>query len=563
MMIDDDYTPYHKLVEITEEATDLANVKEALKASKRASTMQKFFEQKKFICDVSDGLDSFDPEKARKSDLLILDYQLKNDSPELSLSILKKLSKTKHMNLVVIYTNEDLERVWLEIASSMRGYKNMDIEEHLTNEAFKDIWLDKTDDGDEVPHEWDCFVKNDLAQFLKGEKPSYKALVKNIENGHRPYTKDIYCSTLTMKAQGFDNLNEDYEPIEIKGSFNGNLWIKFGNVFVSLHKKSSEDTALNLWESLTNSLIDWQPNYFRLISSEIQNQIENGAVTLNKYFLKDYNSQAAWLWQVLKNWDNKETELLKLLENNTDSFKDNIILSNEVLSFAEKVCKQFVDDFPKPVNKDDNKDKEQIEYVSKYASKYINIKDKQLPSKVVHSLNCSLSTKDFSSNYITTGTILNCAEGNDWLLCVTPACDTLPEQNNSCLSKRLAPNFKLLKFIRLEPISLQKALDKATEGVCLFVEDGTTLQTNSNPNLEYAISHIGSDGSNGFNLTVFKSKNAEDEEPIVPLKNDEVLPLIKNFRVVAQLKDSYAARYQALASHHVGRIGVDYVNYTS
>lgn len=565
MMIDDDYTPYHKLVEISAEASELGQIKEALKASSTASAMQMFFEQKKFICDISDGLDSFDPEKARKSDLLILDYQLKNDSPELSLSILKQLSKTKHMNLVVIYTNEDLDRVWLEIAASMRGYKNMNIEDHLSNENFKPIWFDKTDDGDEIPEEWDCFVNNDLAQFLKGEKPSFKPLVKRIASEHRPFTKDICCSTLSMKAQDFDQLKEDFEPIDIKGSFNGNLWIKFGNVFISLHKKSSNDTASDLWESLTNSLIDWQPNYFRLISSEIQNQIENGAVTLNKYFHKDYNSQAAWLWQVLKNWNNKEIELRKLLENNTDSFKDNIILSDDVVNFAQSVCEQFIGNFPMPSKDQENKDKEQIEYVSQLSSKNINIQDQQLPSNVVHSLNCSLSTKDFSSGYITTGTVLYCEESNDWLLCVTPACDTVPEQNNTCLSKRLAPNFKLLKFIRLESINLNSALTKATDGIYLFVEGGITLQTSNNPNLEYAISHIRRGDSDEFNLTILKSRNAEvqSDDSKVALEDDEVLPMTKSFRVKAQLKDSYAARYQALASHHVGRIGVDYVNYSS
>lgn len=561
MMIDDDYTPYHKLVEISAKATDLSQIQTALKESCRASEMQQFFENKKFICDVSDGLESFDPEKARKSDLLILDYQLKNDSPELSLSILKKLSKTKHMNLVVVYTNEELEKVWLQIASSMRGYKKLDIEEQLSNDDFKPIWSEKTEGGDSIPADWNHVVNNDLAQYLKGEKADFKKFVRILDPSLRKFTKDIYCSTLAMNAQSFDMLDDDFEDIDIKGSFNDNLWLKFGNIFIALHKKSKSDTAEDLWSSLTNSLIDWQPNYFRLISSEIQNQIENGAVTLNKYLLKDYNSQAAWLWQVLKNWDKKDEELRKLLDNNTDSFKDNIILSREVISFAQRVCEQFTENFPTPLTEGENKDKEQIEFVSRHTSKKTNVNDLQLSSSVAHSLNCSLSTKDFSSKYITTGTLLHCESENSWFLCVTPACDTVPEQNNTCLSKRLAPNFKLLKFISLEPINLKSALSNATDGVYLFVEGGITLQTSTKPNLEYAITHLNSEAEAEFNLTIFKSKNTEvPEESRVELKHDEVVPSVKVFKVKAQLKDSYAARYQALASHHVGRIGVDYIN---
>ena len=370
-----------------------------------------------------------------------------------------------------------------------------------------------------------------------------------------------------MRAQKFDKLKSEYKPIDIQGSFNDILWLKFGNVFIALHSKTKDESAKAIWESLTNSLIDWQPNYFRLISSEIQNQIENGAVTLNKYLSKDYYSQAAWLWQVLKNWDNKEIELRKLLENNTDSFKDNIILSKEVLDFSERVCNQFTEGFPRPENNKDNKDNkddEQINFVIQHASKYLNIKNKALPSKVVHSLNCSLSTKDFTSSYITTGTLLYCEIDKIWLLCVTPACDTVPEQNNTCLSKRLAPNFKLLKFIRLESIKLKSALNNATDGIYLFLEDEITLQTSSNPNLEYAITHIKEDTYNEFNLTIFKSKNTEvDGSDEIKLEDDEVVPTIRLFEVKAQLKDNYAARYQALASHYVGRIGVDYVKYTS
>jgi hypothetical protein len=564
MMIDDDYTPYHELVKISAEATNLSQVKEALKQSARASTMQKFFEDKKFICDVSDGLESFDADKARKSDLLILDYQLKNDAPELSLSILKKLSQTKHMNLVVIYTSENLEKVWLEIAATMNGYYKMDIEDSISNVDFKDIWCKRTDDGDELPEEWNHFVEDDIAQFLKGNLPSFKEFSKKIPKGDKRYTRDIYCSSLAMKAQKYDKLKEDYMSVEIQGSFNGNLWLKFGNVFIALHNKVDDEPASEIWESLTTSLIDWQPNYFRLISSEIQNQIENGAATLNKYLSDDYYSQAASLWQVLKNWDNKEIELRKLLENNTDSFKDNIILSKAVLDFSERVCNQFHVGFPKPANEKDNKDNEQINFVVRHASKNLNVNDQTLPVKVVHSLNCSLSTKDFTSSHITTGTILFCEIDNIWLLCVTPACDTVPEQNNTCLSKRLAPNFKLLKFIRLEPIKLISALNNATDGTYFFLENNVTLQTSSNPNLEYAITHIKENTNNEFNLTIFKSKNDEtkDKEEI-KLEDDEVLPIIRNFEVKAQLKDSYAARYQALASHHVGRIGVDYVKYTS
>ncbi|MBM7073998.1 hypothetical protein JQC92_18495 [Shewanella sp. 202IG2-18] len=569
MMIDDEYVPYHRLVDNLTDATELSQIQDSLKASNKASEIQQFFEDKKLICDVSDGLANFDPEKARKSDLLILDYQLENSSPKLSLSILKQLSKTKHMNLVVIYTNEDLKRVWLEIAASMKGYKKFEVEKQFKNEGFVDIWYDKTEEGSVIPEDWNQLIDNDLAQYLKNGRFDFKKISKALPDTDKRYSSDIALSSACIKLSDFDKLGDDFDDIEIKGSFNDSLWLKFGNIFVALHQKSEGNDAQKIWDTLTSSLIDWRPNYFRLISSEIQNQIENGAVTLNRYFEKEHNSQVAWLWQILKNSEADSRKIRKLLENNTDSFKDNIIFGEEVINFSKNVCQQLIDEI------DTSSDKELIDFASRHVSKSINTRDQNLPSRVAHALNCTLSTKDFTSNYITTGTILYSQEKDTWLLCVTPACDTVPEQNNTELSERLSPHFKMLKFIRLEKIKLNSALSKATEGTYLFLGEEVTLQTSSTPDLEYAIAKNTANADNVFQLTTFstesyeekeRSKDSEDkdgneQDEDHEEKEDKVGIVDQLFIVKAQLKDSYAARYQALASHHTGRIGVDFIKF--
>jgi len=261
MMIDDEYAPYHELVSVAENATSLDEVKGVLKASSKASSMQKYFEKKKFICDVSNGVDSFDTEKARKSDLLILDYQLDNGSPELSLTILNKLSKTQHMNLVVIYTNEDLEKVWLEIAASIRGCGSFDVESQFISKDFSTIWDELTEDGDSLPEEWNNFVNNDLAQYFKGVKPPYKSFTGGLAPEHKRHCRVIYDSSIAFIAKSYDKLNGNYEYVDIEGSFNGQKWLKFGNVFIALHSKVDNECASKIWESLTYSLQDWQPNY--------------------------------------------------------------------------------------------------------------------------------------------------------------------------------------------------------------------------------------------------------------------------------------------------------------
>jgi len=111
-----------------------------------------------------------------------------------------------------------------------------------------------------------------------------------------------------------------------------------------------------------------------------------------------------------------------------------------------------------------------------------------------------------------------------------------------------------LKFIQFEPITLNSALSKATDGIYLFIDNDITLQTSSNPNLEYAICRNLSDDAISFNLSLLSS--ATDESDI-----SGVITNTSAYQVKAQLKDSYAVRFQALASHHIGRVGVDFVKY--
>ncbi|HGF7517368.1 TPA: response regulator receiver domain, partial [Vibrio cholerae] len=155
LLIDDEYLPFEKLVTShTSFYENLDSISKALEASSEQKEMYQeklgqlrarldeasgylmrsevakdfvsFFHGKRLICDVEDRTDNLDKDKVRKSDLIVLDYYLQkpevtSNPAEYSLKLIDELSESKHMNIVVVYTKEDLDSVWFEVAATLRG----------------------------------------------------------------------------------------------------------------------------------------------------------------------------------------------------------------------------------------------------------------------------------------------------------------------------------------------------------------------------------------------------------------------------------------------------------
>jgi hypothetical protein len=558
MMIDDEYLPYTDLVSLVSGAGTLAEVQNRLGISAQAAEMQAYFENKKFICDVSDGYNNFDIERARKSDLLILDYELEKGDPKKSIEILSQLSNSPHMNLTVIYTSKDLSDAWMQVAASLKGGFFGCASDNVPNEDLKNYWDEKTNDGDQVPENWEFFTKEDNCRFLLN-KPCEKRVFKHFSGEvgtHQRHTKEIIELIFNRTLRDKDYLKNELTTKAIDGAFGCSKWIKVGNVFIAFCSKSADDDSEIIWTALNEALHDWQPNYYRLIASEIQNQIENGCAAINNYVEHEQYSQAAWLWKIIKDkkagqFDQTIRELLKI---NSESFNDKSVLNTESISFAKDVINSFSEKF----DKDGLTHNDKIKISAELVSSSIKSSDDQLAVKVMHALNRTSSVKEFNFPYITTGTILHDPSldkhphdtKNQWLICVSPACDTVPIQNNSDLYKRLGKGFKLLKFIRLSVISSAKALKDATGGKCFFLENNVTLQIENRPNIEYAICH----NESPLDKYTFRLSFFHQDEGVINLSD-------RDLKVIAQLKNSYAARFQAEASHHEGRIGVDYFTY--
>ena len=137
MLIDDQFIPYPDLIDSFSKNETIDQ--EKVITSQRAALLEKFFQNEKILCDIDNSVGNLDVERIRKSDLLIIDYQLEERNPSKTLKILCDLKNSKHFNLAVVYTSENPETVWKQIAASFTPIKN--IEDEIEKiEEFDEFW---------------------------------------------------------------------------------------------------------------------------------------------------------------------------------------------------------------------------------------------------------------------------------------------------------------------------------------------------------------------------------------------------------------------------------------
>ncbi len=123
------------------------------------------------ICDVDNGSVNFDVDRIRKSDLIIVDYHLDNNAPDKTLKLLQDLKDSDHLNMIVIYTRENLETVWMQISSTLKGaldinsliidYDNEDVQSY-----WEDVVLPNLNDNGNK-----ALTRDEIIAYIKDSKP--------------------------------------------------------------------------------------------------------------------------------------------------------------------------------------------------------------------------------------------------------------------------------------------------------------------------------------------------------------------------------------------------------
>jgi hypothetical protein len=555
MMIDDDFVPYDELCKPGFTFDQLASEKK--QGTEKAASLHRFFQEKKIICDVDKGNDHIHVEKIRKCDLIILDYHLEPENPTKSLCLLRDLSSTEHMNIVVVYTREDLEKVWISIASCLAGTDSTD--ELLTeNPATCEYWNNTTDYSANIPEAWaENITSEDVANYLITGQPTAQTTGWFGTNLKAPgkLIARVMCSRRIAKL---NSVNTKKSTENLIGEIGTIKWLQIGNVFIVLHNKTIVDNPEEpsmIWDSIEAALIRWSPCYYQLLISEMQNRLENEPISFAKDLANDKEGQAAWLNQVIDNRSDSERAHLtnQLFGRLTEEIQIRLFENEKLRDLMKSTFDSLTERF-------DTSNQSSLDFSASHVKA---VARNSLKVDVGHALNYSLCTRDFDGKYITSGTVMYDQEDETkWYLCVAPACETVPLQATGLLAKRLKPH-RLMKVLVLENVNIQHALNRATDSNFIFVKTAAdkrkafgvlNLETRQ-PVVDYALVKNHDSSSSNISKEGIKVCFLDlDEKSEVGTKERTLLP-------ISQLRDMYTARFQAIASHHTGRIGVDYINF--
>ncbi|QGP77766.1 response regulator receiver domain [Sphingobium sp. WTD-1] len=598
VLIDDQFPDYLRMSDATdEEFSEIA----------RAKHIYGFMHAKGLICDIQnwrvpDDMDVHLLDKARKSDLILLDYQLGAAGSKTALKILRHLAVSSHFNLVVLYTAEANANTALTVATAMRGLAPVQDDTAPSPEileAAEDILAEERFYEIDAPGLRDYLTdgkigwNNDLRQSMQ--------------------TAGIHLSNLKSLAdyvarQWIATLVDDYEPDASELPLGLNIgpdqpmWVHCGSCFVAIVQKlpssSEEDEGEYVWGRLGSALRAWKPNIYRLILSEIQNALELEAVAHHENWLDDDLSLGLGLY---------------LLE--SDEAASGVLSPSDIEGSAQSLIDRFVDIIRRRLATHDGISRTANDLLSARLSTTLGtapagesarrIRARELAhiaadrsidwqQKVVPAVNAFMVSDAFRGGHVTTGTVLRDADDAFWL-CASPACDLVPREDGPIvvqlikLEKTGAPpeRFTPGEFVVVgstREITILRALDKKGRQPALTMlvlpggtrvsRDGGRATTSGWFATEAGLR--AASAAQGFPAAAAPEAAAPAQEIPAPVGENanaldiEALPELPGeaaqadapfvLEIVAQLRSAFATRFLMAAGQHQSRIGVDYVD---
>ncbi len=523
--------------------------------------------------------------RLHNSDFLILDYHLNgpdDDKPgKDALEVLRNLASKPHFNLVVIYTkgyDDNIDRAIKEIICSLQKEPVVkEIPKQLTEiiEKALDNWSLETDD-----------IQTKLVASITDL--DFLSLMREYGNDHKKWPED--CHYISEFKAMYDKKTKDVNiafPIILWWVFNKKIlslvndfgnktfsnfgwnvagdvnWVHADQLFVTVVGKKNQFDVLR--QKILEALTKWNPHPHKLILAKLRHKIDDQGIAIANKILDKQYVHAYWLEEILT--ANKDTA----------NFKTWTILCKHWEELAAQTKSALIDFTLRMVaqlKESRNNEKE----ILKDFTKPNTLEDK---NKILLHANCFNSSKPVEGSHLTTGHVLELKDVGfkekkslGYWVCVTPACDLEPGQNENSLNNKIPITLQMLYKgagacrkedekgkIRNEKI-LERSLKKATSKKVLFLnfEDDNdvcifstivNIHGNANPNLEdFFVKNSGKFYQDGYKLTLYRTDLAKNGRLIY--KNIEAT-------VVAQFRYEYALDLLLKTGGCKSRIGLDFI----
>lgn len=572
LMIDDEFPTFADLATDDEEKT-------VYPQTARALALYKGFKARHMVCDVENKVDDVETERFRKSDLIVLDYNLgptEGDNTR-SVRVIRRLAESKHFNTVVVYTADpEQDKVWLEIVANLAG-------------GWRDLPLDLT--GDAEIH-WDRLS----AAGTLPEPPieAVLAYAARLELRDLPtrvrveFQKELTDLGVPAAACGHvigalldralaryagEHAGADRRRVRAGRSDGGPRWLQSQNCFVAILQKSEDfegDSADpdGIMTCLGQALLAWRPNLFQILISEIQNILELEALATEDEHLREPETQTA-LWYYLLDAlgeidlaspDQAHAPLMTIVDKIVDGIRRKLSADPDLLALASSALADEIGQLKWTETGWPGRGTQALFTGATTLARPERSVDKPT---VMFRLNSFLSTERFRRAHITTGTVFSSADATKHWVAASPACDLVarPPSEMQIWSHTLHPMTAMVA-IELQPWdNIDSALSSASQGKFVFLETPTGQRTfrlladNGQPPYEILFAeNEGRVRREGENTLFSASRLVPDGVPPHRTLRSET------FVVVDQLRGLNSTRVLQLAGQHLSRIGLDFLD---
>lgn len=564
LIVDDDYPTFEEMLNLPvaeREGRDFSKEKAWYKEPTR---VQKVIEKLRdpelpLLVDIHDGTNVSSGDEVKvaahlhQSDLLVLDYQLdrtKAGDGTLAIKILRSVTQNDHFNLVVVHTSEDLEKVFRETLLSLLSPSVDQLSEEEENRAQNamisgddqiegfsnrlasaidvDQYLDARDERS------NCFRK-----MGKSEQPFAEFAAVCDEVKLHPADRRLVLKYLLKKFEDRNTARFNNRTISHLTWNNGgpNRFIAAGSAFIAFSQKTHDDDLL---ADLREALKAWQPPPSRLILAKLRAEMDEYGVMAQSSVLENKHALAHWYrqlldskdaerrWRITESVSRHAEQLMAGILPRVEKFAENLINAEAALGTPNELSKlHFGVDF--------SNDQESL--------------------KARNEHNVFVCSKPAGGWHLTTGHVFTV--GDDYWICVSPACDMVPRQVSQSRIDLLGRRLPFMA-VKLQPLSENRTSGDHQTGRYLFLRVNGAVKkfcfndpSGDDSAPQWHLLHAEKLGelSDDFAFEVFVTEQAEGG--LTQRKHAAL--------VVAQLRYEYALNLVQRLGGTLTRIGLDFV----
>jgi hypothetical protein len=417
------------------------------------------------------------------SDLMVLDFHLEGDHKDGSaaIEILKKLAANDHFNLVILYTKGDAEGAILDVLRQVSlGLSYRDLKWDLSADELKSV-KDGVEQWNEVDDTISETISRAVDDFLylktlsRGAPklssifgtPEGLVLAELFKTKPKDVTLDREGLLKYLFNEKCRNLHDQLSAIDLGqiriGDAEDCCWISTEKLFVTILSKGK--CAPDQFENKLKAAISSSyPSPHRFLITKMRAEIDERGLVAEASILRDKQVQVAWLNDFLNpNPADVMSVVSATITRHWEAMGDH--LRGGLQNFGDTLRSHYQGvDISTVMNQ--------------CGLQHASLKD----TETLKRYNCFISTKPVDRSHLTTGHTFRIRHADaagerteDWI-CLSPACDMVPEQKTEGWNKRLGTSIPFIA-VRLFSASDDSAVTNATRNTFLFLDIKSSIET--------------------------------------------------------------------------------------